>query len=306
MDPFESVWQKNLQNRFQARVESCLTENSSHLILSSADDCGVRLNGGRPGARLSPKAMLNVFKKLTASPSLQKHGLEHQLLTTRYQLSDFENSQLAAHQEMLLVLGQRKREKILHLGGGHDHIFPYLLALQADPQIKERGLFIVNIDAHLDTRTDEVYSSGTPFRQWDQHSEIPFHLVQVGIHPFANPKENYQPLKKGRMDILHGAHHQDLALKLESLRELGPCPNSQVLISLDADALSSSCMSAVSAVNHQGLELNQVLEMMDWAFERCHRRIMGIYEYNPIFDDLSQKGARALAVLMDRLFQGSK
>lgn len=303
MDQFELTWRENLLKRTEARVESFLKKDSSNLILCSKNDIGVRLNGGRPGSRLAPEALMNVFKKLTASSAIEEHGFRFQDLKTSYNFGDFKKSQKDAALEIGSVLENFCAHKILHLGGGHDHIFPFLSALQSQPSLRERGLFIVNIDAHLDTRTDAPASSGTPFRQWAQCAEIPFHLVQIGIHSFANPQENYLPLESGRMDIVQETDYRQIVSKCESLRELGPCPQSQVLISLDSDALSSSCMSAVSAVNHRGLEAEHVDAIMDWAFEKCQKRLMGIYEYNPIYDDLSQKGARTIAVLMNKFFE---
>jgi formiminoglutamase len=306
MNEFESLWQKNLQSRFQDRVEAYLKIESPNLIICHDDDAGVRLNGGRAGARLAPKALVNVFKKLTANSSIKESGIKVASLQTKFSMEQFLKSQELCTKEITELLQQGHPQQLLQLGGGHDHIYPLLMALQQDQKIQRDGLFILNIDAHLDTRVDPIASSGTPFRQWAQQSNIPFHLVQVGIHPFANPDKNYQRLSKGRMDILEGPKHNDLIQKIETLRELGPTPSAQIIISLDADALNSSCMSAVSAVNHDGLSLEVVEQMQNWALNRSTRRIMGIYEYNPLFDDLSQKGARALVKLMDNFFRASK
>lgn len=299
MNDFNKTWQRNLSSRASDRVEAQLRHGSENLIIASADDTGVRLNGGRAGARLAPKALINVFKKLTCSSPIREKGIEVQYFDQQADWQNFEDSQRKQSQLFAKSL-TTQRQNILHLGGGHDHIYPLLLALQEDQKIKESGLFILNIDAHLDTRKDSIASSGTPFRQWSEIADIPFHLVQIGIHPYANPEGNYQPLKKGKMDIVESHHpYQDLLSTIERLREHGPCPRGQILISLDADAMSASCMKAVSAVNHDGMELSLVKDVFRWGFERSKRRIVGIYEYNPLFDDLSQAGARALCSLIN-------
>lgn len=302
MNDFNKNWLLNLSSRASDRVESQLRHDSQNLILASADDTGVRLNGGRAGSRLAPKALTNVFKKLTCSAALIRSGLEIQIFDEKASWQNFEKSQHNQAQLFSKFLSS-PRQNILHLGGGHDHIYPLLLALQEDPQIKDSGLFIINIDAHLDTRQDKIFSSGTPFRQWSEKAEIPFHLLQVGIHPYANPEGNYQQLSRGRMDIIEGhSFAENLLSTIERLREHGPCPRGQILISLDADALCSSSMKAVSAVNHDGLELELVKDIFRWGFERSKRRMVGIYEYNPLFDDLSQAGARTLCSLINLQF----
>ena len=58
-------------------------------------------------------------------------------------------------------------------------------------------------------------------------------------------------------------------------------------------------MEAVSAVNHQGLSLTTVKIIFNTIKAlQPTQQYLGIYEYNPIYDNLSQKGARALTDLI--------
>ena len=60
-------------------------------------------------------------------------------------------------------------------------------------------------------------------------------------------------------------------------------------------------MEAVSAVNPEGLPMQRVRDI--FAFYQDlpqQKKIYGIYEYNPVFDNLSCKGARTLAALIYR------
>ena len=47
-------------------------------------------------------------------------------------------------------------------------------------------ILIINFDAHCDTRVDDRSHSGTPFRDFDGVAKKPFHLIQIGIHEYAN------------------------------------------------------------------------------------------------------------------------
>jgi formiminoglutamase len=66
-------------------------------------------------------------------------------------------------------------------------------------------------------------------------------------------------------------------------------------------------MEGVSAVNHQGLNSNQVLEILLTILNsKKGKKYFGFYEYNPIYDNLSQKGARFIASLIFRILEKNK
>ena len=86
---------------------------------------------------------------------------------------------------------------LIHLGGGHDHIYPLLRALSA----QNDRITVINIDAHLDTRTDDLPHSGTPFRQFARErgcNKVNFDPIRDPI-PFSNASNNFRPLERGQM-----------------------------------------------------------------------------------------------------------
>jgi formiminoglutamase len=272
------------------------SDESKHLIVCSEDDTGVMLNGGRLGARLGPRAVLACFHQMIASLGAQNHQIirlcpdlkrEHRLFDTdfnHYQQQQIKNLETCVNQSWT---------KLVHLGGGHDHIYPLLCSLEKSIN---KPLFIINLDAHLDTRTDTQHHSGTPFRQFSKNCLHSFQLLQVGIHSYANPKANEQPLNNGLMEILSPPALME-RLEKEDLTKY------QVVLSLDADALDCSVMEAVSAVNPQGLRLEFVQSVIDYLNSNKERYVFGVYEYNPLYDNLSQKGAKTLALLIDQVLQ---
>lgn len=281
-----------LQARSNDRRIHRQSNSSQHLIITSDDDTGVMLNGGRLGARLGAKAIINSFHQLiAASDALSHHVIPLCPELTRHpQLfeTDFKAYQAQQIDGLKKILNQ-SWTKLVHLGGGHDHIYPLLCAIESEVK---KPLCIINLDAHLDTRVDEQHHSGTPFRQFSNASQFPMKLLQVGIHEFSNPLSNHQPLSKGQMLIVSP---DNVMKSLE--KELSD--EYQVVLSLDADALDASVMEAVSAVNPQGLKLELVHQVIDLLQSREERAVFGIYEYNPVYDNLSQKGARVLARMMD-------
>lgn len=269
------------------------SENENSLILKSSNDIGVRLNGGRNGARFAPEAIINVLGKMTHHQQefLPLKQVEVWPSTT---LTNFENLQEASSDKIFEHLSHSPAKRIIHLGGGHDHAYPFLKGILNLKKYK--NILIINIDAHCDTRIENFKHSGTPFRDFDQITNIPTHIIQYGIHNFANSNSTLSPLTNiSETKILKSP--ESFSNFLSHLKSI-PFELSEetfVYFSLDADALSASFMTAVSAVNHNGIELDEFNMIMEKVLSIKSEKAFGIYEYNPIYDDLSQRGARTIA-----------
>ncbi len=295
MDP---ILNQSRPERLKESLAAHLREGSPSpgdtLILCAPSDHGVQRNGGRSGARWAPQVLMNVFKKLTP-----RRGTPETFRLI--EVSD-QNTESQSYETALNEQAKRIRpltsHPILHLGGGHDHILPLLSALD------DRPLCVINIDAHLDTRVDQEVHSGNPFRQFSQKSKLGFSLHQIGIHPFANSLSTQSPLPKGTMHTLlkmecqDEAHLRAFLVRLES--ELSS--DTRVVFSLDCDALKASDVEAVSAPNHDGLSIEWVKNLVKYYRELCQIRgqnpIWGVYEFNPIYDSVSNRSARAVAGLI--------
>jgi formiminoglutamase len=288
---------KNMNKRFKDSIGAKFqNENSEVNFLCSASDVGVRRNLGRAGARFAPKVILQQFKKLNNHLNWNSYS---QLITSD-QNKELENFTKAQELSTEIIFQNLDLEKTyIHLGGGHDHAYPLLMALDKVENFK--NILIINLDAHCDTRIDDKSHSGTPFRDYDLKGNKEFFLYQIGIHNFANSKETLSTLSRGKMFIDHyqinfSADHFAQVLNSESPFEI----NSETLIylSLDCDALHSSIMPAVSAVNHHGLSLNFVIDLIQYLKQQNLKTIFGIYEYNPLFDDNAASSARAVSYLI--------
>lgn len=293
---------KQLSSRVQfslsQRVEAYQLDKSSsytQLILTSSSDFGVCRNGGRRGAQFAPEAILNILKKTTSHNEKTLIGLQ-EISNPLLEQSNFDHAQQEEIQKIKKLI-QGDHPQVIHLGGGHDHVYPFALAISQ--KYPEKGIHIVNIDAHLDTRDDSLAHSGTPFRQLLQQAEN-CHLYQIGIHPYANPQSNYEGLSP-KMSIIHGQEmakdYHNFSNQIETFLPVS-ATGEIWLLSVDLDGLHSSFMEAVSAVNHNGLDLHQLKIIINTIKQRDTNPYLGLYEYNPIFDNLSQKGVRAITDLL--------
>jgi formiminoglutamase len=162
---------------------------------------------------------------------------------------------------------------------------------------------IINLDAHLDTRTDKEANSGTPFRQIAREFDGEIEIVQLGIHDFANSITTMSNLEKGKEvvatyeDVRFGS--KDFTETEKFLKRVIPFQKDTTYIfSLDADVMEAGVMEGVSAVNHRGLPYDFIEDVLLYAIDELQCQHFGIFEYNPVYDNLSQKGARTLAALI--------
>ena len=251
-------------------------------------------NGGRSGARWAPQALLATLGKMAAPDARQLYCQE--VTHAKTEAQDYLLAAQAQTQKLRALLAHGTR--LLHIGGGHDHVLPLLLSLDDGP------VCVLNVDAHLDTRVDPESHSGNPFRQFDRLGQHPWQLHQIGIHPFANSLSTQAPLQRGTQHILWRRQCDDPAWVRGFLQRLENdlVPGSRVVFSLDCDALAGADVEAVSAPNHDGLSLAFVRQLMAWYRNLCQRRglseLWGVYEFNPLYDSTSSRSARAVAGLL--------
>lgn len=287
------------QKRFVESVGALFDSNHTpisgkkpFLFLKSSSDEGVIRNGGRNGARLAPQSLLSQFKKLNQNDKSQNyHFYEVEVSSSVEEKAHFHEAQLQESARIKACLKNAPNAQVCHVGGGHDHIYPLLRAYSHFEKI-----IVLNIDAHADTRTDEEFHSGTPFRQFSNEHKN-FHLFQIGLHSFANSLSTLSPLSQPmptlwKKDVsnpaLYEAFFQNLKAEIT--------PQTLVIFSLDADALVGSEVPGVSAVNANGLTQFELKKIWNsYQSLVSHESIMGIYELNPVYDTLSMISMRTVA-----------
>lgn len=287
-------------SRDQERVICHQTDlkNADIFFAKFSSDIGTVRNMGRRGSCYAPEAILAVVKKL-ASHNLLKWA-EEELSQPQLEQSDFSLAQKQSAVKLGELLQQASRaQRIIYLGGGHDHIYSCVMNLNQYSQ----KVVIINIDAHLDTRTDQEANSGTPFRQLDKDFQGELEIIQLGIHEYANAISTMSNLDNA-LEVV--ATYEDVRFGTNEFTEnekflnrvIPYQENTTYFFSLDADALESSIMEGVSAVNHRGLPYNFVEDVLLYSILHLKCQHFGLFEYNPLYDNLSQKGARTLASLI--------
>lgn len=268
------------------------------LFFTSSSDEGVIRNGGRNGARFAPKSFLSTFKKLALKKEFENYHFKvFEVADPNEEKLDFHQAQINQSHRIKNILNQHHKCRIYHLGGGHDHILPLLESLSD----KFNKIVVINVDAHADTRTDDQFHSGTPFRQFAQSYCGDFHLYQIGLHGFANSESTLSPLGKGFQQILWKENFNIGQLDL-FFNEIKKNTDSEtaVIFSLDADALKSSEVPGVSAYNPDGLSFKDLKEIWERykTLEKKNQPIIGIYELNPIYDNLASASMRSIAAFV--------
>lgn len=313
-------WEKNLKERGPERIKKFLSFKSAqsdsdklgseYIIFNSPCDLGVIRNGGKRGAKHGPAALMAPFQGMVAPKGLNDLKGPLSVLTETppsqnpQDFDEVQGHELSSFQK-LFKENANDIKKLCHIGGGHDHAYPLGAAMQ---QIVG-PVVILNIDAHLDTRPDDLHHSGTPFRQLLKEGGKKMTLIQLGIHNFANGKSNYKDLEQ--MEVLPWSPETSAKEMREQITEaLTPHKEATLFLSIDCDGLDASFMPAVSAPNHLGLNQRQfhgVLEACSefWA-QSSKPQVLGLYEFNPLFDNLSQAAARYMAQVMYRFFFGVK
>lgn len=296
------------QKRFQESLSSLFcsedSESPDFLFLKSSTDVGVERNGGRNGARLAPRSLISYFKKLNIKPSLEnKVFIEVEVSSESNERADFHGAQIIEALAIAPFINHIEKSFLCHVGGGHDHIFPLLMALGK----KYQKIIVLNTDAHADTRVDIESHSGTPFRQFAEEFKGEFHLYQIGLHEFANSQSTLSPLNKTEFHTLWRKDLRDHQKIVNFFKEIEKVVDekSVVVFSLDADALDGSHMPGVSAVNGDGISLEELRAL--WTHYRglftAHQPVIGIYELNPVYDSQSMLSMRTIGAFLYQCFE---
>ncbi len=281
-----------LNQREKEQIKSYFTkEKSNNLFLLSPSDIGVIRNQGRRGARYAPEAIINCFKKMTIYKDKEKYFKEFVVSNYKLEEKNFDCGQELEIENITQAI-KNGHKNIIHIGGGHDHIYCLLKAIA-----KGEPIHIINLDAHLDTRIDKKSHSGTPFRQFYKEFKN-MRLTQIGINHFSNSYKNYTNINNMKVITMKQLKEGSFNFsKIENFlkEEVTISKDDITILSLDCDGICSSIMEAVSAVSHYGIPPHTIIDIFNFYKKHSNNSIVGIYEYNPIYDNLSQKGARFLA-----------
>lgn len=256
-----------LPARFASHVHQALITGCRVALLGLADDLGVRLNAGRPGASQGP----NAFRAALAG-----YGVSTPAGFTYPKVFDAGDiipapgdSPQALHQTHARI-----REAVhaildlglfpIAIGGGHDLTFAFAGAVFEWTRANANSAFIdqeddvddgidtahahtfgcVYADAHLDVR--EAVGSGMPFRRLiEQHGIAP--LLVEGLDHFANAREFIDWFED------HSGHIAEPDEDAHERYEEVFADTQHIIASFDLDVIDMAAAPGVSAMNPMGM-----------------------------------------------------
>lgn len=244
-------------------------------------DEGVRLNKGRVGAKNAPNAIRRAIANLAA------HGRTNQLV-------DLGN--VVHHHESLPVIQQAFTEHVIQchnnklvtlvLGGGHETAFAHGLGIyEAYPDAK---IGIINFDAHLDIRTAQNTSSGTPFKQladYCQENNRPFNYMCIGANLAANTEALVQTASDLNVEIIWDTECSEINIPyIQSQIQKFIEQVDIIYLTIDLDVLPTHTMFAVSAPSALGVEMRVLLSLASTIAKTKKLKAVDLVEYNPDLD----------------------
>lgn len=299
-------WPERRSGRFAARVIDLharsdaleLSQGSKFLaagiefagvgLLGLADDEGVRLNGGRMGARHGPDAFRAGLAGYGAADSVALAGLEIPV----FDLGNIEpgDSLTETHDRVTATVSSMLAVGLMPvgIGGGHDMTFPEVRAV-IDTLVRpaERKLTGVYFDAHLDVREDD--GSGMPFRRLIEHGGVEaLHLF--GFDPLVNSPAHLDWFEGNGGTRADWPPHQ------------WPGADAQ-FVSICLDVIDMAQAPGVSAPHPAGWQAARVADYAEAAGRNPAVCCFDIMELSPPFDEQGRT-ARLAAQLFLRFLAG--
>ncbi len=266
-----------------------------------ADDQGILLNDGRPGAQFAPKTIRRFFYRLTA-PLLPQ---------TNACIADYGDwmgtgPDLSTQIKTISPLLAQKLEEhpMITLGGGHDYGAVdgagFIQWYQNNFSSSSLKPLIVNFDAHLDVRPWKMgLHSGTPFSWLLDHYPNDFDFVEIGTQKHCSSPHHHDWLKKKNVPIITLDFIRQVGM-LPALRQIfaGTSVHQMCFISLDIDVFSQNLAPGCSQSWGAGLNYEEITSAIDWLLLNKTIHLLGIYEVSPPLDT-DHKTSKLAACMMD-------
>lgn len=281
-------------------VKATSPGSAEWLLLGYPDDEGIKNNGGRVGAAQGPNKIRELLYRMTPSAFSK----------VKLSLSDVGNLEIGSklfdtHENAKNYVSQKlsAKKRMITLGGGHDYGYPDGAAfLQAFAKSKIKPL-IINFDSHLDVRPLKDINrinSGTPFFRLLSEFAGRFEFLEVGLQPQCNSPSHLEWLKskKGKFISITEIGQNGL---LSSLKKKVKAQKKRPLfISLDIDALSTTCAPGASQGWPSGIYMREMQEALLWLQKNFDLKLFSIYEVSPPLD-IDNITAKTAATLIHRI-----
>jgi formiminoglutamase len=284
--------------RFASHIQQALPATCKVALLGLPDDLGVRLNNGRPGAALAPRAFREALARYGSAHPASGH------LPRVFDAGDIipaSGNDAAALAETHTRITHATRALLdldlfpIAIGGGHDLTFPFVRAVLA--HLRERIMptrtgptapHMLYFDAHLDVR--DTPGSGMPFRRIAEECGVRSFAV-VGAKSAVNSAE-------------HAAYFTSIGGSVVTQQaQASPAGATDIAVSLDLDVLDASHAPGVSAMNPAGMSTAILEQWIAWCGSNPLVRCFDIMELSPPHDE-QDRTARVAAHMFFAFLQG--
>ena len=263
--------------------------DSDVVIIGVPEDRGILANKGRAGAAKGPDDVRRRLYKLTPGFNMD---------LDRIRVIDAGNisTKGLTLEEVHLALQEAVSDAVsrggipLVIGGGHDLTYPGLAGLVRGAGLKKDSLGLINVDSHLDVRTDENgINSGTSFyralTQLPNKALSGSAFVEFGIQELYNSPYYYNWVKKqgGNVFTLKEVSERVMESFIQALSIVSK-KGRTVALSLDIDAVRSTEAPGASASNPSGLKAPELDKIAYLAGRSPQIRYLDIMEVSPPLD----------------------
>ncbi|WUD67011.1 formimidoylglutamase [Nocardia sp. NBC_00508] len=268
------------------------------VFIGFASDEGVHRNKGRRGAAAGPRALRQALSSMALAGPIRAFDAGTVLVA----------DDLAAGQRQL---GSVVCEALdaghfpVVLGGGHEVAFGTYLGLADSALLSTRPhIGILNLDAHFDLRSDQVPSSGTPFRQIFDAADAAGTSVEYAVVGISQPSNTAA--------LFDTADHLGVRYLVDDKCGVGNhtaildfvqdflARADLVYLTIDLDVLPAAVAPGVSAPAAFGVPLESVQLVTDVLTASGKLAVCDVAELNPEFD-IDNRTARTAARLIHRI-----
>ncbi len=265
-----------------SRVRRTYAPDCRIALIGLADDTGVRLNHGRPGAADGPRVFREALCRYGVA---EPEGIEWPVV---FDVGDIvpaapddvsESALMQTHQRVtqavtaIMDLGMFP----IAIGGGHDLTFPFVRSVsqwhasKGSPPLA--GLYC---DAHLDVR--DTVGSGMPFRRLIEECGVgPLEIH--GFNPFANRREHVAWFLEHGGRIGGMTPPYDMRAEPAVPQWFGPC-----FASFDIDVIDAAFAPGVSAINPCGWTSSFASAWCESLGTDARVKCFDLMEFNPAHD----------------------
>ncbi|WP_045958143.1 formimidoylglutamase [Xenorhabdus poinarii] len=295
-----NLWQPTSENIWQGRNDLVEADNALRIfqtikqpasfspakfphhiaLLGFECDEGVKLNQGRPGAKLGAEYLRQALANLASHDG---HDRLVDLGNIRANPGELCEAQAALSEAVFAC--QQHNMKTLIFGGGHETAFAHGMGIYRAFPTQRVG--IINFDAHLDLRNAPQPTSGTPFRQlahYCQQHQRPFNYSCVGASLAANTQALLDEANHLDVMIIWDMHCIASLDKVQQQLQDFINQLDVIYMTIDLDVLPIWQMPAVSAPAALGVPLERLLPLVQLICQSKKLQAVDLVELNPLYD----------------------